>query len=74
MLKKRLGPRKRRVPFPPRGEGARRADEGGIRTPRGEGPHDVEVRESPHWPAGLDVLIVSAKYGDIRPNRRIETY
>jgi hypothetical protein len=27
-----------------------------------------------HWPAGLDVLIVSAKYGVIRPSRRIETY
>ena len=27
-----------------------------------------------HWPAGLDVLIVSARYGVIRPTRRIETY
>ena len=26
------------------------------------------------WPAGLDVLIVSARYGVILPTRRIETY
>lgn len=27
-----------------------------------------------NWPAGLDVLIVSARYGIIRPTSRIETY